>query len=155
MHREFTTGKLTPRPLDFDWSRQITWPGYCSLIGRAASSSMIKCMQTALYLSRRVFHRLKLASWFLYKFPNFDAEIVSKCKEIQRQRGEKSGRGQTCEEIKKSVKAVVYVVFSQNLWRNSEFLWVCPIEDIWPTVKSLSYPHDQRLGEWKIFFSSS
>ena len=30
---------------------------------------------------------------------------MSKCEEIQRQRAEKSGRGKTCGEIKKSVKA--------------------------------------------------
>ena len=42
MHREFTTGKLAPRP-------------------RRRAQSSISCMQAALYLSRRVF-TLKLAA---------------------------------------------------------------------------------------------
>lgn len=87
MHREFITGKLTLRPL------------------RSQSSIRSVCKLHFIFLDE--FSKPKLAaqaSWFLYKFPNFDAEIVSKCKEIQRQRGEKSGRGQTCGEIKKSVE---------------------------------------------------
>ena len=132
MHREFTTGKLAPRP---------SWPELHQVYANCTLSFSMNFPSPTTKLAGA-----RLWSWFPTKFPSFDAEIVSKCKEIQRPRGKSLKRANVRGDKEISgAGAVVYVVFSQNLWRNSEFLWVCPIEDIWPTEKSLSYPHDQRL----------
>ena len=116
MHREFTTGKLTPRPPDCDWSRQITWPGYCSLIGRAALSSMIKCMQTALYLSRRVFHAR--SSWRHDFSINFPTLMLKLWASVKRYKGSEPGkvweRANVRGDKEISEGSVVYVVFSEK-----------------------------------------
>ena len=125
---------------------------YCVLVDCVCKLNFIFLDEFS--LPRRVSPGRAHSSWFLYKFPTLRLKLWASVKRHKGREGKSLGEGKRAE-IKKSVELwlmwLVYAVFSHNLWRNSEFLWVCPIEDIWPTVKSLSYPHDQRLRKWKIF----